>query len=149
MNLTLNIHNFDKTYLYLLDPIKNFVIDNAMFYKFLYSTPVSTFNCLMFSIKFYNVTITKSFNKYKMILDKQNNNDIIKCLLNIEKEILSKISLNGKPQYDLCNHLNMGYLKLYSKYELTDKLDSIYITLKVSGIWKTNDSYGLTYKFSV
>ena len=143
MNLTLSTNNFDKQYLYLLDPIKNFVIENAMFYKFLYSTPISTFNCLIFSIKFNNVSISKSFNKYKMVIDKQNNNDIIKFLLNIEKEILSNISLSGKP------HLSMGYLKLYSKYELTDKIDSLYITLKLSGIWKTNDSYGLTYKFSV
>lgn len=149
MNLTLSTNNFDKTYLYLLDPIKNFVIENAMFYKFLYSTPISTFNCLIFSIKFNNVIISKSFNKYKMVVDKQTNNDIIKFLLNIEKEILSNISLSGKPQYDLCNHLNMGYLKLYSKYELNEKIDSVYITLKLSGIWKTNDSYGLTYKFSV
>jgi hypothetical protein len=148
MNLSLWTENFDKRYLYLSEPIKNFVLENAIFYKFIYSTPISTFNCLIFTIKFNNVSISKSFNKYKMIIDKSNR-DVVSFLIDIEKDIINRVSLNGTPQYDLNNHLKLGYLKLYSKSDLPDKLDSINITLKLSGIWKTNDTYGLTYKFSI
>lgn len=148
MNLTIKRENFDKNYIYLSDPIKNFVIEDASFYKFLYSTPINTFNCILFDLTFINVQIVKSYNKYKMIIDKSNMN-LISFISNIEKEILSRINLGGLPQFDLLETINMGFLKLYSKNVLPEKIDRLCVTLKLSGIWKTEKKYGITYKFSV
>ena len=148
MNLTIKHDDFNKNYIYLCDPIKNFVIEDATFYKFLYSTPINTFNCILFDMTFTNVQIVKSYNKYKMIINKSNIN-LISFILNIEKEILSRINLSGSPQFDLFDNINMGFIKLYSKNILSEKIDRLRVTLKLSGIWKTDKKYGITYKFSV
>ena len=58
MNLVMN--NFNKDNIFLLDPIKNFVIDNAYFYKLIYSTDILSLNNILFIIKLTNITLYKS-----------------------------------------------------------------------------------------
>ena len=57
MNLVMN--NFDKNYIFLLDPIKNFVLDNAYFYKIIYSTDIVSLNNIIFSINLKNIKLYK------------------------------------------------------------------------------------------
>ncbi len=66
MNLTMSLKDFNKDNIYLLDPIKNFVLDEAYFYKIIYSTNIVSLNNIIFDFKIYNVSLYKSTNKYKM-----------------------------------------------------------------------------------
>ncbi len=150
MNLTMSLKDFNKDNIYLLDPIKNFVLDEAYFYKIIYSTNIVSLNNIIFDFKIYNVSLYKSTNKYKMTFEKNDKNmNTIKLLNNIESDILDKINLEGNPNMDINNILTTRQLKLYSKHELHEKIKEIDIKVKISGIWKTYDKYGITYKFSV
>ena len=98
----------------------------------------------------YNVSLYKSSNKYKLTSEKNDNNiNVLKLLNNIEKDILDKLNLEGNATTDIFNILSTRHLKLYSKYELNDKLKEIDIKVKISGIWRTYNNYGITYKFSI
>ena len=49
---------------------------------------------------------------------------------------------------DMNKILDNLLLKLYTKKTLDLKYSKLNIIVKFSGIWKTNENYGLTYKFS-
>ena len=150
MNVVMKLNDFNKDHIYLLDPIKNFVLDDAWFYKLIYSTSIVTLSNIIFNIKMYNVSLYKSSNKYKLTFEKNDNNiNVLKLLNNIEKDILDKLNLEGNATTDIFNILSTRHLKLYSKYELNDKLKEIDIKVKISGIWRTYNNYGITYKFSI
>ena len=150
MNAVMKLNDFNKDNIYLLDPIKNFVLDEAWFYKLIYSTNVVTLSNIIFNIKMYNVLLYKSNNKYRLTFEKNDNNiNVFKILNNIEKDILDKLNLEGNPTIDMINILTTRHLKLYSKNDLNDKFKEIDIKVKISGIWKTYNNYGITYKFSI
>lgn len=150
MNVVMKLTDFNKDNIYLMDPIKNFVLDNAWFYKLIYSTNVVTLNNIVFNIKMYNVSLYKSSNKYKMTFEKNDNNiSVLKILNKVEKDILDKLNLEGNATTDIWNILTTRHLKLYSTNELNDKLKEIDIKVKISGIWRTYNNYGITYKFSM
>ena len=50
---------------------------------------------------------------------------------------------------DLFDNLKSNSLKLYTKHVLPERLNEICVNIKISGIWKTNKNYGITYKFSL
>ena len=148
MNLVMN--NFNKDNIFLLDPIKNFVIDNAYFYKLIYSTDILSLNNILFIIKLTNITLYKSGNKYKLVFDNNTDNRReIERLYKVENDILSRTKLSGVPVMDLFDNLKSNSLKLYTKHVLPERLNEIYVNIKISGIWKTNKNYGITYKFSL
>lgn len=148
MNLVMN--NFNKDNIFLLDPIKNFVIDNAYFYKLIYSTDILSLNNILFIIKLTNITLYKSGNKYKLVFDNNTDNRReIERLYKVENDILSRTKLSGVPVMDLFDNLKSNTLKLYTKNILPERLNEICINIKISGIWKTNKNYGITYKFSL
>jgi len=63
----------------------------------------------------------------------------------IEETILSKIKINGKmPQYKVYEQIRNGNIKVFA-----DNIDDVTnkFLLKIAGIWETDYSYGLTYKF--
>ena len=134
----------------MLDPIKNFVIDNAYFYKLIYSTDILSLNNILFIIKLTNITLYKSGNKYKLVFDNNTDNRReIERLYKVENDILSRTKLSGVPVMDLFDNLKSNSLKLYTKHVLPERLNEIYVNIKISGIWKTNKNYGITYKFSL
>lgn len=150
MNLIMSTNDFNRDRIYLLDPIKNFVLDNALFYKIIYSTNIVTLNNIILDVKFLNVSLCKLNSKYKMIIEKnENNRRTIETLYNIERDILNKINLEGIPVMDMNINILSKNLKLYSEEDLGDKIKELNLKVKISGIWKTKDKYGITYKFSL
>ena len=64
----------------------------------------------------------------------------------IEIKLLEKFSNYAKmPQYKLLDQLMSGAIKLHAKNNV-NTINNHFI-LKISGIWETNNFYGLTYKF--
>ena len=85
-----------------------------------------------------------------MIIEKnENNRRTIETLYNIERDILNKINLEGIPVMDMNINILSKNLKLYSEEDLGDKIKELNLKVKISGIWKTKDKYGITYKFSL
>jgi hypothetical protein len=71
--------------------------------------------------------------------------DIINNLKIIEEELLNKYENNNKiPQYKINEQLKNGNLKIF--IDIGNKSVCSFV-LKISGIWETEDKYGLTYKF--
>jgi hypothetical protein len=66
-------------------------------------------------------------------------------LKKIEENILNKIDVKNKtPQYKIFEQLQSGNIKIFNDVHV--KTNCVF-TLKISGIWETQTSYGLTYKF--
>ena len=71
--------------------------------------------------------------------------DTINSIKIIEEEILKKYESSNKiPQYKINEQLRNGNLKIFT--DIGNKSSCSFI-LKISGIWETEEKYGLTYKF--
>jgi hypothetical protein len=71
--------------------------------------------------------------------------EIIDRLKIIEENILKKIDIKNKvPQLKIHEQLKSGNIKLFNDINVKTKC---VFTLKISGIWETQMSFGLTYKF--
>jgi hypothetical protein len=63
----------------------------------------------------------------------------------IEDDLLKKVDITGKlPQYKIYEQIKNGNIKLFN--DVGNKPFCSFI-LKISGIWETQNNYGLTYKF--
>ena len=68
--------------------------------------------------------------------------------LSIEKSILTRVDIkNKRPITQISDLLNQKHIKLFSSNHLRDNYENFRVVLKISGIWETEDTYGLTFKF--
>ena len=145
MNIVKNIEQYSDDCVYFCDPIKNTIMNDGNFIRILYSTPLFILNGIYLSVMINQLTVERYFNKYKCAFDTVNNMETIHCIKHIEETILSKIKINGKmPQYKVYEQIRNGNIKVFA-----DNIDDVTnkFLLKIAGIWETDYSYGLTYKF--
>jgi len=126
MNIVLEKEQYNHNNLFFYDPVKNTVMDDSCFIRIIYSNEDLILNGIYLKIK----------------IDKNTYNSVLDFLDELEKQILSKYTS----------------MKIYSK-KLREQLafllkknqlvEDIYIqyNLKISGIWETNSTIGLTFKF--
>ena len=119
MLLLEHIDSYNKQFLFLLPAVKNNLIANSLFTRIIYSPAMIAFNGLYLSIPYH--LITQSF-----FLNKINE---------IENDILSVYSCTKK------KNLHIKQLFIYKTDQITDK-----VILKISGIWESENSFGLAYK---
>ena len=120
-------------------------MNDGNFIRILYSTPLFILNGIYLAVMINQLTVERYFNKYKCAFDIANNIETIHRIKHIEETILSKIKINGKmPQYKVYEQIRNGNIKVFADNidEVTNKF-----LLKIAGIWETDYSYGLTYKF--
>jgi hypothetical protein len=73
------------------------------------------------------------------------NKEVIDRIRHIEETILQKYDTSNKiPHYKIFEHIRNGNIKIFC--DIVPKNTTI-LVLKISGIWETQSSYGLTYKF--
>lgn len=145
MNIVKNIEQYSDDCVYFCDPIKNTIMNDGNFIRILYSTPLFILNGIYLSVMINQLTVERYFNKYKCVFDIANNMETIHRIKHIEETILSKIKINGKmPQYKVYEQIRNGNIKVFA-----DNIDDVTnkFLLKIAGIWETDYSYGLTYKF--
>ena len=145
MNIVKNIEQYSDDCVYFCDPIKNTIMNDGNFIRILYSTPLFILNGIYLSVMINQLTVERYFNKYKCAFDTANNMETIHRIKHSEETILSKIKINGKmPQYKVYEQIRNGNIKVFADNidEVTNKF-----LLKIAGIWETDYSYGLTYKF--
>lgn len=149
MSIVQNTSQYDINNVYFCDSIKNNVMINGTFIRILYCLPNFTMNGVYIHMLFTDLTYEKYYQKYKCDFNVDKCAELVASVVDIEKTILDKIAQkieNKTPQYKIAEQLTNGYLKIYSSGP--PKGSSSSFLLKISGIWETDNSYGLTYKFS-
>lgn len=144
MNLVKTINQYDNKSLFFCEPIKNNIMNDGNFIRILYSTENIVLNGIYLLIDLHDIVCEKYYNKFKCSFNILNHKDTIDNLKIIEEEILKKYKSHKIPSYKIYEQLKSGYIKLYT--DIGNKITCSFI-LKISGIWETQQNYGLTYKF--
>jgi hypothetical protein len=145
MNLVKTIDQYNDDNIYFCDSIKNNIMADSAFIRILYSTRTVTFNGIYLLLHLSDVQFDKYYNKYRCTFNVQTHKKLIDSLKSIEERILSKAEIVGKtPQLKIHEQLKNGNIKIFD--DVIDKSSNAFI-LKISGIWETQYSYGLTFKF--
>ena len=137
--------NFELNKVYYLEPIKNTVIDNSSFIRILYSNSLFILNGIYLEINFNEVYIDNYNHRIKYCFFPEKNTDILNTIKNLENNLLKKVNIkNKKLSSKIFDQLNSGFIKICNDHK--DFFTNKFI-LKISGIWESQDEYGLTYKF--
>lgn len=102
------------------------------FIKIFYSNSILFLNSIYIKLKINNLRV----NNNKIIFDNLYNIEKIK---NLESFILNNVNINKEPILKLTNLFDNNILKY------GDEIHK-YNILKISGIWETNENYGITFK---
>ena len=154
MNITIKKNEFDINNIYYLDPIKNTVIENSNFIRILYSNELFSLNGLYILLNFQNINSNINNNKVKYSFDCNliENIELINFIKKLEYDILENSIINNKrPYYKLHEQISQGIIKMVNilfidpKNQEKKNLKEEFI-LKISGIWESENEYGLTYK---
>ena len=147
MNIVKRLDQYKETSIYFCEPIKNNVMNEGNFIRILYSNPIFVLNGIYLVFAINIISIEKYYNKYKCNFDLNYHRETIEKIRQIEENLLKKVNIRNKnPQFKITEQLRNGNLKIF-----TDNVEKINnncsFLLKISGIWETESSYGVTYKF--
>lgn len=144
MYLANTIEQYNNKYLFFCDAIRNNIMNDGRFIRILYTTELMTLNGIYIIINFNDINSEKYYNKYKCNFNVSFHKEIIDKIKTIEEDILKKYKTNKKPLHKIYEQIKSGYIKVFSDIKNNQ---NNYFILKISGIWETQDNYGLTYKF--
>jgi hypothetical protein len=167
MNIIIPMDFFNEDHLFFFEKIKNNIISNGFFIKIIFSTSFYSLNVILIDIPLFNIKVIHKNNKSKYYFDILLNEKKIEKIKNIEYNILKKANINEKiPNYKINEILNNGIITIFNSYEMDEKTNedinksrdftgehknyykSINIILKISGIWISDNNFGLSYKFN-
>lgn len=143
----------DYKYIYYNFPVKNTVMDAGRFIRVGYSDSVVNLNGIYTVIPLLITSTERYFNKAKYTFEHNDNIASIETLTELEKYVLSNVIDNEglEPIYNLRENLLSSNLRVYNSdidTHITSTLKhKIDILVKISGIWISNNAYGLTFKF--
>jgi hypothetical protein len=152
MNVVKKIEQYDSKHIYFCEPIKNNIIQDGSFIRILYFTGNMSLNGIYLMIYLKKVSIEKYYNKVKYLFSVEENMEMIEKIKNIEENILNKISYtmgNKTPQYNIYDNFIHQNIKMHMNNFTEESMtysNTPYFVLKISGIWSTEQHYGLTYK---
>ncbi len=144
MNIVKTIEQYNDNNLIFCEPIKNNIMNDGNFIRILYSTNNMSLNGIYLLINLYDISCEKYYNKFKCSFNTSSNKDLIENLKLIEEAILKKYKTNKLPSHKIYEQVKCGYIKVFSD---TGNKSYCPFILKISGIWETQNNYGLTYKF--
>jgi hypothetical protein len=120
-------------------------MSDGKFIRILYSNKYFTLNGIYLLVTLNDVFTELYYNKYKCTFNPTNHKKIIDNLKLIEEDLLKKKNIKDKmPKFMIYDKLQSGNIKMFNDIGSHNQINFI---LKISGIWETSDSYGLTYKF--
>lgn len=144
MNLVKTFDQYHENNVVFCEPIKNSVMNDGNFIRILYSTNIMTLNGIYLFVNLFDITCEKYYNKFKCSFNISNHKELIDKLKVIEEDILQKYNSSKIPLYKIYEQIKCGYIKIFTDVE--NKSNTAFV-LKISGIWETQNNYGLTYKF--
>jgi len=124
-------------------PIKNQNENYINFYKILFSNNHITLKYILMRLNFTTFAVKQESHRYKVMINK--NDNFIKNVEETERKILNAINntTNKTIVYNLSSDIkSKPYLYSFVHHP---NLDKFYI--KISGIWESDSSIGLVYKF--
>jgi len=144
-------------------------INETNFIRFIYSSKIFSLQGICISFDLYTLSLEllqNQHNKYKCIFSISENNHIIQSIKELEFNLLKQVyfhhfHINKIPNYKLYEQFQNGEIKLFKPLNTICPFDSIKktennnlysiknthtIIIKISGIWSSNDYFGLTYK---
>lgn len=152
-NIILNIDNIDFQNIYIMEPIKNAIIPEGEFRRIIYSSDYMTLNNIIFHLEIKNAKIQKYYQKYKCFLNETLTKEV-QFLIDLEDHILQNCHHCFKHRKaHLLEQVRNGFIKFFYSYEDNiintsniSQIDNFTLQIKISGIWETDDEYGVTYK---
>jgi hypothetical protein len=145
MNIVKRIDQYDNNSIFFCEPIKNNVMNEGNFIRIIYSTNNVVLNGIYLLITLNDITCDRYYTKYRCNFNVANQKEIIDNLKIIEQDLLKKCEITDKiPQFKINEQIKNGNLKIFS--DIGNK-PTCSLILKISGIWETQNNYGLTYKF--
>ena len=144
--LVKDINQFDLNSVFFCEPTKNNIMEDGTFIRIMYSNSIFTLNGIYLLLNVNYNSVDKYYNKLKCVFDVEQYKYLINKICLIENAILDKIESVGKvKQLKLNEQFKNGCLKVFSETNQTNNYGDK-IILKISGIWETDNEYGLTYK---
>jgi len=137
MNLVLEPNLYDVNSIYFYEPVKNTVMDESSFIRILYSNSDLILNGI-----YIKIDIDKNIYSKKPIKPNIKNDDALAFVESMENLILHTYN----PEKIQSNKIKDQLVYLISKIHSANNSETSYI-LKVSGIWETMNTIGLTFKF--
>ena len=142
MNIYHNIDDIDYTKIFFYKPVINKIMHYNYFYKLIYDINIFTLNTLIINIVIDSYEITEENGKYKMYV--KINQSFIEKIKDLEENILKNI---GKKQITLSCYKFLLFNK--STYVFDTYPEKINLALRISGLWETETSIGLTTKIYI
>lgn len=152
-----NDDSLKETNIQFLNSKRNITMDGE-FTKILYSTPCFSLDSLFIECPLQIQSDPHFFSKTELsrkngfIQQNTISNGIIKRFTELEKRLLDYYrtykNSNKKPVYLLSNHFSNGNVKIFTTQgndRNVNQTNKIY-GIKLSGIWESYDSIGITYK---
>ena len=146
--MNLIIDDFNERYIHFYPSVKNTVMDNSSFIRLGYSNPIVKLNGIYVELTLKSKNIEKYFNKSKYFYDYIENQNEINKIIELENIILEKLQYDRyvNKAHKLKEQLMSNNIRVFCNNEdkqiITNK-----ILVKISGIWETENSCGLTFKF--
>lgn len=151
MNVVINIEDINKRNIYFYDQVDNKVMSDSSFVQTGYSNTLFTLSGIYISTKFNVTRVDRYFKKHKYTLDNISNNCVIDNLIKIEKMILENIDRPDLVKvYKLKEQLASSTLLVFEGCVASTnshQLGNHLFVLKISGVWITENSCGITFKF--
>ena len=143
---------FDINDVYYCKPIRNKIMNGGLFMRIIYSNNMVSINGIHIVFSIPGKINEVYHNKYKFVFD---NNHDISNLIEFENDILSNCNLSDKtPSYKLKDQLEQKFFKFFQSSHYVkpsgkqSNNSSTIFSLKISGVWSTETTYGITYKFT-
>lgn len=142
MNLYHNIDDIDCKKIFFYKPVINKIIHYNYFYKLIYDINIFTLNTLIINIDIDNYDIIEENGKFRVYI--KINKQFIEKIKDLEENILKNIT---KKQFSLSCYKFLLFNK--STYIFDKYPEKINLVLRISGLWETEASIGLTTKIYV
>ena len=139
MNIYISLNNLNSKKIGYQKPVRNKIKSYTNFYRILYNEPCYTIYNLMINIPLNSIITNTHNNVYRISFT----NQLLHYLFMIETDILKNINYitSKRILHNLYNEcINKRYI-IKANEEIKN------ITLRISGIWESNENIGLTYKF--
>jgi len=130
--------------------VRNTVMSDSDFIRLVYSDGVMALNGIHVMARLHPQRIEQYFNKYRCTIDLKKSAREAQAISSLEQMVLDQAGiLNKRPVKRITEQLQQGHFKLFSEvHSTTSARDTVpMLVLKMSGIWETEEEYGVTHKF--
>lgn len=151
MKILLDINEITKYNIQYNEPINNIILKDSMFIRTGYSNNSFTTNDIYAGMEILVSNIDKYLNKYSYNFNYSKNYKLIDKIIQLEKNILDNIQMPDiHKKYKLREQLLGGVIHIFDLDDPISRCTTLRIhkfKLKISGIWISQTSMALTYKF--